>query len=133
MNGNPPAAEFLKEFRLGHHGDFSAPSKRDALIYEKAQGQVQPGLVFGQIQPAQGLVMDGNQHRASLPAPMLTGKCGNMWKLISASELRGLIKPAGESSFMSSKLAIHSIMSGNDERRTFFFFKSRVAFCMLRG
>ncbi len=68
MNGNSPAAEFFKEIGVGHSGNFSPPSQRNALVYEKSQGQVQPGLVFGQIQPAQGVIMDGNQHRAILTA-----------------------------------------------------------------
>lgn len=78
MNWNSPAAEFFEELGLGHPRDFSAPSQRDALIYEKAQSQVQPGLIFGQNQPAQNVIMDFNQHRASLPAPMLTSKCGSV-------------------------------------------------------
>ena len=76
MNGNPPAPEFHEEIGLSHPGDFSPASQRDALIYEKSQSQIQPGLVFGQIQPAQNIIMDRNQHRASLTASMLAGKCG---------------------------------------------------------
>jgi hypothetical protein len=76
MNGNPPPPELLEELGLGHPGDFSPPSQRDTLIYEKSQSQVQPGLVFRQVQPAQGGIMDCDQHRASLTAPRPAGKPG---------------------------------------------------------
>jgi hypothetical protein len=76
MNGNPSAAKFLKEIGLAHHRDFSTRSQRDALIYEKPQGQGQPGLVFSQIQTAQDIIMDCDQHRANLTALMLTSKNG---------------------------------------------------------
>ena len=89
MDGNPPASEFLEKIGLGHPGDFSPASQRDALINEKTQSQVQPGLVFGQIQPAQGVIMDCNQHTASLTAPRLAGKYGNIRKLTSVGDWRG--------------------------------------------
>jgi len=76
MNGNPPAAKLLQKVGLSHLCDLSASPQRDAAIYEQPQRQVQPGLVFGQIQPAQGLIINCDQHTNTLTAPMLTGKRG---------------------------------------------------------